>query len=775
MRVALITSVFTLGLIAFGQPNAKNAPGIWRTTVATYCLDCHDADSKKGGIDLDAILDAEVGAHADVWERVVRQLQAGQMPPVDNDRPAAAERDQTAEALIKKLDAAAAKADAKPSGPHQGTAALRRLTRTQYGNAVRDVFGVEIDATELLPADEASHGFDNITVTDLSPALLDRYVSAAQKIARLATGAERSSPDARSVRVRADLTQDVHIDGLPIGTRGGILLAHHFPRAGTYEVRVLLARDRNEHIEGMHGTQQLEFLLDGQSKKSITLNRPKNQKEHTNYNRNLKASFEVEAGRHELGVTFAARAMALQESVRQPYDASFNYHRHPRRGPAVFQVTIVGPIEEEQQENGSPKLEPTRAAARKEIARLLRHATRRPTTDRDVQRIMAFYDEGRKESESHAGGMESAVAAILLSRGFLFHVETASDDKDQPATLTDLELASRLSFFLWSSVPDEELLQLAENNELHQPEVLAKQVRRMLADGRADALTSNFANQWLYLRNLASITPDARLHPDFDENLRQAMQRETELLFANIVAEDRSVLDLIRPGETWLNERLARHYGIPHVIGSRWRRVAMPMQSEGEPKSVERGGLLRQGSVLTVTSYATRTSPVLRGHWILENLLGTPPPPAPPDVPALEENKVAADLPMRERLAAHRQQKACAGCHHVIDPIGFCLEHFDAVGGWRERDAGQPVDVRGGLADGRTFAGVRGLEDALLARPEIFVRTLTEKLMTFALARGVEPADAPAIRTVIRQAAEEEYRFSDLMTAIVQSTPFRIK
>jgi hypothetical protein len=399
----------------------------------------------------------------------------------------------------------------------------------------------------------------------------------------------------------------------------------------------------------------------------------------------------------------------------------------------------------------------------------MRRAYRRPVGDDDVDRILPFYRDARSDGDFDAG-IESAVSAVLVSRDFLFRVERdpAGVAPGTAYEVGDVDLASRLSFFLWSSIPDDELLAAAERGELHKPEVLSQQARRMLADPRAQSLVTNFAGQWLHLRNLESITPDGRLFPDFDDNLRQAFRRETELLFEEILREDRSVLDLLKSDHAWLNERLAKHYGIPHVYGIDFRKVALDADSD-------RGGLLRQGSILTVTSYATRTSPVIRGKWILDNLLGTPPPPQPPNVPALPENTVSASLPIRERLAAHRASAACASCHKLMDPVGFSLENFDAVGRWRTTDDGRPVDASGGMPDGSTFDGVGGLEAGLLARPEVFVNTMAEKLLTYALGRGIEYYDGPAVRQVLRSGKANRYRFSDLVVGVVTSTPFRMR
>ncbi len=467
---------------------------------------------------------------------------------------------------------------------------------------------------------------------------------------------------------------------------------------------------------------------------------------------------------------------SLIETLRQPYDAHFNTHRHPRLSPAVYQVSITGPYDARGPGDSPSRRRIFRAApktpdeeepcARTILRPLLRRAWRRPATDADLDRIMEVYRNARKGSSFDAG-IEAALSALLVSHEFLFRVlhDPAGLEPRTAYGLSDIDLASRLSFFIWSSIPDDELLDLAERGELGRPEALERQARRMLADPRARTLATSFAAQWLQLRNLEAAVPDRRLFPDFDDNLRQALRGEMELTFEEILREDRSVLDLLRPGHTFLNERLAKHYGIPHLYGTHFRRV--------EPSP--RGGLLRSGAVLTVTSYATRTSPVLRGKWVLESLIGTPPPPPPPDVPALEDNAVSAGLPVRERLRKHRANPACASCHDTIDPAGFALENFDAVGRWRDSEADRPVDTSGGLPDGSAFEGVAGLEASLLRRPEVFVTTLTEKLLTFALGRGMDLADGAAVRQIVRGARDQDDRLSAIVCGIVKSVPFRMR
>ena len=615
-----------------------------------------------------------------------------------------------------------------------------------------------------------------MTVGNLSPTLLDRYITAAQKISRLAVGAPRRSPGGDTFRIRADLTQEERVEGLPVGTRGGALIPYTFPQDGEYEIQIRLTRDRNEEIEGLHNTHELELLLDRECVKLFTVTPPQGHKNYDVVDAHLKVRFPVTAGPHQLGVTFLKNPSALLETKRQPYQAHFNLHRHPRIGPAIYQVSINGPYGANGPGDTPSRRrifvsQPTKPAeeercAERILTTLMRRAYRRPVTEPDLQKPMEFYRKARAE-EGFEAGIETALSAVLTSPEFLFRVEPDPTGV-APHTayrLSDLDLASRISFFLWSSIPDYELLDTATRGELHKPRVLEKQVRRMLADDRSRNLVNNFAEQWLYLRNLELLTPDLRLFPDFDDNLRQAFRKETELFFESVLREDRSVLDLVKADYTYLNERLAKHYGIPNVYGSRFRRVSLEKDSE-------RGGLLRQGSVLMVTSYATRTSPVIRGKWVLENILGTPPPPPLPNVPALKDNTVSATLSVRERLAEHRANSTCASCHNLMDPVGFSLENFDAVGRWRTVEEGQPIDVTGGLPDGSKFTGVSGLERGLLHRPELFVGTLTEKLLTFALGRGVEYYDAPAVRKIVRQAKGDDFRFTSISLGIVNSTPF---
>lgn len=742
--------------------------------VTAHCLSCHSGENPTAQLALDRVLHEDVAAQVRVWEAVVRRLAGRQMPPQGEPRPSEEQYEQVVGWLEERLD------HAWRANPDVGrTESLRRLTRVEYQNAIRDLLHLDINAAELLPPDESSQGFDNITVTDLSPALLGRYIAAAQKISRAAVGRAGTTPDGATFRLRPDVTQDVHLEGLPLGTRGGGLFAYHFPQDGEYEIQVRLMRDRNENVEGLKGPHELDVLLDRERVAQFKV-APQRGQGDAALDAGFNVRLKVTAGPHEVGATFVQRPFSLLETNRQPLNVHYNFYRHPRLGPAVYQVSILGPFDP-----AGPGMTPSReriftcrpaspdeeaACATRILTDLVRRAYRRPVRELDLETPLEFFRAARETGDFDAG-IEQALAAVLVSPQFLFRIEQDPTIPMPDRTfyrVSDIELASRLSFFLWSSIPDDELLAVAERGELSQRDVLEAQVRRMLADERAQALVTNFADQWLHLRNLDAFIPDARLYPDFDDNLRQAFRRETELLFESVLHDDRSVLALIDPGYTFLNERLARHYGIPHVQGSRFRRVELDDASQ-------RGGLLRHGSVLAVTSYATRTSPVIRGKWILENLLGCPPPPPPANVPALEDNTVSAALPVRERLAAHRAHEACASCHDLIDPVGFALEHFDAVGRWRDLEEGRPVDASGGTPDGRTFNGIEGLEQALLARPDLFARTLTEKLLTYALGRGVGYTDAPSIRQIVHEARDDNYRFSSLILGIARSPLFQMR
>ena len=745
-----------------------------RRILDQYCVACHSGDDATAGLRLDVANIGSVDRAPTMWEQVVHKLRTGTMPPAGMPQPPTSDREAFLRALEGSLD------DLAERNPNPGrTETLRRLNRTEYRNSIRDLLAVEVDVEALLPHDESGHGFDNVNLGDLSPTLLDRYISAAQKIARLAVGATASSPQTQIVRVRPDVTQERHVPGLPIGSRGGVSVPFHFPQNGQYEIQIWLTRNRNEEIEGLSRAHDVHLLLDRERVQTFEVRPPTDRIDHSQVDKHLKIRLDVEAGPHDVAVTFPKTQSSMLETMRQPTQSRFNMHRHPRTAPAVFQVGVTGPYEARGAGDTPSRrriflCRPTAASdeegcADRIVATLARRAFRRSVADSDVAGLMAFFRKGR-DAAGFDAGIERALAALLVSPEFLFRTELEREGTEpgESYPVSDFELASRLSNFLWSSIPDDELLAAAERGELGTTAGLEKQALRMLADPRSSNLARNFAGQWLHLRSLESFSPDARLFPDFDDNLRQALREETERFVESVLREDRSVLDLIRADYTFLNERLAKHYRIPGIYGSRFRRVELDDRSR-------RGGLLRHGSVLTVTSYPTRTSPVLRGTWILENIFGAPPPSPPPNVPALD-NPVSAKLPMRERLSAHRDNPACASCHTTIDPVGFALENYDALGRWREYDSGVPIDATGGLpGSDATDRGAAGLEDALLERPELFVGTLTRKLLTFALGRGVEHYDAPAIRGILRESAREGYRFSTLILGIVKSVPFRMR
>jgi mono/diheme cytochrome c family protein len=783
-RVAAVSSLgLALVQIQAQTPVAPAAPSpvisTQRQFLDRYCVTCHNDRLKTGGLTLERADVTTSGAQPEVWEKVVRKLRTGVMPPPNMLQPPKADRVAMATWLENSLDASSA---AKPNPGRTET--LRRLNRTEYQNAIRDLLALDIDAASFLPADESGHGFDNVIVGDLSPTLLDRYISAAQKISSLAVGRPQASLQNEIFRLPADLSQEDQMPGGPLGTRGGASVPYTFPQDGEYDIQIWLARDLAGSVGGLREAvpHQLLVLVDREQVGSFTIKRPATPDEDTTLDKNLKLRIPLHAGPHILGVTFAKEGSSLIETARQPTQSRFNERRHPRTAPAISQVSVTGPYgasgaldtpsrrrlfvcrpagqDKEQEEKCSREI----------LTTLLRRAYRRPVTKAEVDEPMAFYREGRAEGDFDTG-IERALSSVLIKPDFLFRVE--SDPRKVAASgvyrISDLELASRLSFFLWSSVPDDELLDAAVRGKLSQPGELEKQVRRMLADRRSSNLATNFAGQWLRLRNVEAVTPNNALFRDFDDNLREAFRQETELFFDSVLREDRSALNLIRADYTFLNERLAKHYGIPNVYGSRFRRVTLTSESR-------RGGLLRQGSVLSVTSYATRTSPVLRGVFVLKNIFGAPPPPPPPNVPALDESNVAANLSMRERMAAHRSNPACASCHRTIDPVGFALENFNAIGQWREADVdGQPVDPAAALPGVGEFRGIDGLEDALLSRPEMFATTLTEQLLTFALGRGVEYYDAPAVRRIVRDAEKDGYKFSSLILGIVKSVPFQMR
>ena len=768
-----------------------------RALLDQYCVTCHNERLRTADLALDTLDVDRVGRAPEVWERVVRKLRAGVMPPLPRPRPDAATYDVFTGWLEAELDRVAA-ANLNPGR----TEAFHRLNRTEYHNAIRDLLDLDVDVTELLPADGASYGFDNIAgVLGVSPTLLERYLTAAGKISRIAVGRPVPSATTETFRVTNDLSQDDWVEGMPFGTRGGATFRYNFPQDGEYVVRVLLARGTGGQLATFDVPHTLEVSLDNEIVQSYTVGEPppvdapRNSDAYRDWQarqRTLDSDWEfrlpVRAGPRDIQVTFARRTWAYPETVREPYLRPYTA-RDTRHQPYLGRITVTGPYDTNdvppmgstpsrrrifvcEPSEADSALEQT-ACARDILSTLARRAYRRPVTTSDMDVLLGFFEDGRA-AEGFDAGIELALRWVLASPEFVLRVERDPDGLAAGTNyeITDLELASRLSFFLWSSLPDDELIDVASRGRLSDPEVLERQTRRMLDDDRASAFVTNFSSQWLYLRNVPAVYPDEDLFPHVGEALRQAMRRETELFVESIFRGDQSVLELLTADYTFVNERLARHYDIPHVYGSHFRRVSL----DRLPNDARRG-LLGHASILAVTSYPNRTSPVLRGKWVLENLLGTPPASPPPDVPSLEETTDAGEvLSIREATERHRANPVCASCHQLMDPPGFALEQFDAVGRFRTHTAANtPIDATGELPDGTQFDGVSGLRDALVSRPDRFVGTLTEKLMIYALGRGLEYYDAPTVRGILRDAAEEEYRFSSIILGIVKSPPFRMR
>ncbi len=768
---------------------AQSAVPASRTLLDKYCVTCHSDRAKTGGLTLEKLDVTNVAANAETLEKVIRKLSVGAMPPSGMPKPSPAD----VSALVSSLETSLDKAYAV--NPNPGHATLHRLNRTEYANSVRDLLGLDVDAASLLPPDDESYGFDNnADVLGVSPVLLERYVSASRKVSRLAVGDPTQGAVAQTFRARPDLSQDKRVEGMPLGTRGGLLMHYNFPLDGKYVVKIVLARNTVDVIRGLEEAHQIEVLVDGArvflasvGGTSDTEALVKNPAEaRMMIEARLQARVPVKAGPRTVGVTFLQKDQAEDDYILEPFIRTTLDPVNEAGLPHVDQVVISGPYNATGPGDTPSRRKifvchpasasPTNSGddvgcAKKILSTLAKHAYRRPITPTDMETLLSFYQSGRNQGEDFDAGIERALRLILSSPEFVFRFERdpATVAAGSSYKIDDLELASRLSFFLWSSIPDDELLDLAAAGKLSNPATLDAQVRRMLADPRAQALATNFAAQWLYLRNLKNFAPDPNEFPDFDDNLRVSLLTETEMFFGSIVNEDRNVLDLLNGDYTFVNERLARHYGIPDVYGPRFRRVTLTDNA--------RRGLLGQGSILTVTSYATRTSPVLRGKWILTNILGTPPPAPPPNVPALKENNEGGKiLSVRERMEEHRKSPACASCHKIMDPLGFALENFDAIGQWRSKsEDGAPIDASGVLLDGSKVDGPTSLRAALMSRPTVFVTTLTEKLMTYALGRGLDFSDEPSVRAIVTRASADHYRFSDLVSGIVKSPEFRMK
>ena len=779
------------------MPAISTAGNPHRDLLNRYCITCHNERLRTAELLLDHADVENVSDGAEVWEKVVLKLRARAMPPAGAGRPDQASLESFASYLEAELDRAAA------THPDPGRPVVHRLNRAEYTNSIRDLLALEIDGTSLLPPDTAGYGFDNIAdVLAVSPLLMERYILAAGKISRLALGDAAMRPVDESYEVSREFVQgDRSSEDLPFGSRGGIAIRHPFPADGEYVIQIRLQKNFDGYIRGLGKQHRLDVRLDGRRVHLFTVGgqRPARSGPIFTASQNpdyagdpeqvayeftadeaLEVRFPAKAGIHLVGVSFLKQTVKPEGMLTPPLLLSDLGH-YKGGEPAVDKVTIIGPYEAK-----GPGETPSRSkilvcspasaeeeepCARQILSTLAGRAFRRPVTAEDLEELLSLYRTGRGQ-RGFEGGLEMALQSILAGPEFLFRVERDPENvaPNTAYRISDLELASRISFFLWSSIPDDELRLAAEQGRLRDPAVLEQQVRRMLSDPRSQALVENFAGQWLYLRNLRSAAPDPGLFPEFDEELRQAFRQETELLFQNTLQQDRSVLELLDADYTFVNERLARHYGIPNIHGSRFRRVAVIEE--------ERRGLLGQGSMLTATSYGNRTSPVLRGKWVLEQLLGVPPPAPPPNVPALEEkNKDGRTLTMRQQMEQHRANAVCAGCHRLMDPIGFALENFDAVGKLRTAYAelNAPIDASGVLYDGSRFQGVVELRKILLSHPEQFVHTLTEKILTYALGRQVEYSDASAVRKILRHAGPSDYRWSSLILGIVQSTPFQMR
>jgi mono/diheme cytochrome c family protein len=771
-----------------------------RAVLDRYCVTCHNSRAKSGGLVLEKIDLSDVGAHGDTWEKVVRKVRAGMMPPPGMPAPPDADKQVLLASLTSQLDRAAL------ASPQPGRPLVHRLNRAEYANAIRDLLALEIDPAPLLPADDSSSGFDNIAdVLGLSPVLLESYLSAAGRISALAIGDPKTPPMGEVYRVRQDASQSRHVEGLPLGTVGGFEITRNIPLDGEYAFQVRLFRTNLGTMRGLEFPHQLEISVDGQRVHLASFGGDRDVRASSDnptttgdeIDNRFSVRVPLKAGPRRITVAFIEKTHGyntrrLQSYVRSSADTiDFSGYPHidqflmtgpfsptgPGETPsrrAIFACrpsTTLGTV---SSSNGRPATVADEAAcARKILQPLARRAYRGDTGDADLQVLVDFFTRGREESGTFDGGLDMALRRILASPKFLLRVEPDPAGVAPGAVyrLSDLALASRLSFFLWSSIPDDDLLNAAAKGELKKPAVLDRQVRRMLADPKAHALVENFAGQWLHLRNLRNKQPNSFQFPDFDDDLRRAMIGEVELFFGSVVNEDRNVLDLMTADYSFVNERLARHYDIPGIYGSQFRRVTLTDDA--------RRGLLGKGAILLATSHAHRTSPVLRGKWVLENIIGVSPAPPPDDVPALnDEEKPEKPRSGRQALEQHRASPTCAACHRVMDPIGFALENFDAVGAWRVKDGGtlgDSIDASGQLADGTRLDGVVALRNALVRDPETFVRTMTEKLLTYAVGRGLSAADMPVVRATVRDARAENYRFSSLILGIVRSVPFQMR
>jgi Protein of unknown function (DUF1592)/Protein of unknown function (DUF1588)/Protein of unknown function (DUF1585)/Protein of unknown function (DUF1587)/Protein of unknown function (DUF1595)/Planctomycete cytochrome C len=749
-----------------------------RKLLDQYCVTCHNQRLKTAGLTLDQLDPSNVAAHPEAWEKVVRKLRAGMMPPSGLPRPAAADYAALTISLENDLDRAAA------AKPKLARPSVHRMNRTEYGNAIRELLGLDIDVSAYLPADDTSYGFDNVSSgLQVSPTLVEAYITAASKISRLALGHD-TAPARKVYHVREDYSQEDQVEGLSFGTRGGMLIHHYFPADGEYSISFDIVRTTVGSLFGGDSEdEQLEVTLDGQRLKLFKIGNGKDIALNALHDK-TEIKVPVKAGQRTVGVTFIATTYVPNVDLNRHYQRSIlddNLVDGFTFTPQISSVTIMGPSNGQRptdtpSRNKILACHPANASeeipcAKRILTALARKAYRRTVTDRDTETLLSFYQAGRNAGDFE-DGIERALQFILAHPEFVFRTEDgpANVKPGQAYRINDLELASRLSFFLWSTVPDDELIALASQGKLKDPAVLEHQVHRMLADPRSHELIKNFAGQWLELRTMQGSTPEGVIYPDFDDNLRQAFRTEAEMFFESIIREDRNVIDLLNADYTFVNERLARHYGIPGIYGSQFRRV--PLTGELDI----RRGLLGKGSVELVTSVPDRTSPVQRGKWVMTNILGTVPPDPPPNVPALKTSgdKAGPEQTMRQRMEEHRANPACASCHKMMDPIGFALENFDGIGTWRAKENNQKVDASSVLFDGSKINGVVDLRNALLRYSPQFVRVFTEKLMIYALGRGVDYDDMPVVRAIVHEGERNNYKFSSLVLGIIKSDPFQM-
>lgn len=745
-----------------------------RAVLDQYCVTCHNQRLNTAKLALDLLDPARVDQNPEAWEKVVRKLRAAMMPPQGSPRPDPA----TYEALTTRIETDLDRAALKPALP---APTVHRLNRSEYANAIRELLGLEIDAATYLPADDSSFGFDNVASgLQVSPTLVEAYVSAASKLSRIALGHE-TSPSRKTYYAREDYSQEEQVEGLPFGTRGGLLAHHYFPADGEYVISWVAVRNTVGTLYGGDAeNEKVELTIDGERIKLYEIGKDIPLAANVQSDKN-EVRVTIKAGVHAVGVAFLANTYIPHLYLNRSYRRSVlddNPIEGIMQSPQISQLTIQGPSAGSRPAETASRrkilaCKPASAAqelscARTTLMTIARRAYRRPLTNTDIDTLMSFYRTGNADGFEH--GVQRALEFILAHPEFVFRTESAPAGAKPGETyrISDLELASRLSFFLWSNIPDDELLNLAIQGKLKDPRTLDTQVRRMLADSRSRELVKNFAGQWLNLRTLESQTPEGTIYPDFDDNLRRAMRTESEMFFESIMREDRSIFELLTADYTFVNGRLAAHYGMPNIYGPQFRRVNL--QGEFDV----RRGLLGKGSVQLATSNSDRTSPVLRGKWVLENILGTHPPEPPPNVTTLKPNPAIGPQTMRQRMEEHRANPACSGCHRMMDPIGFALESFDGTGKWRTRDAGQAVDASGQLVDGTPIDGVVSLREALLRYSPQFARTVTEKLLTYALGRGVDYPEMPVVRSIVRESGKNNYRFSAIVIEIVRSAPFQM-